>query len=106
MVKNWKQLIWDQKWGKDAPITVFMQYYIGDDMQWNKARKGNKIYKNWKGKIMSLFIDNVECSQESTDKLLQLRSEFIHVARYMVNIQKVDQFYFYVNQQTLENDDF
>lgn len=58
------------------------------------------------GKIMSLFIDNVECSQESTDKLLQLRSEFIHVARYMVNIQKVDQFYFYVNQQTLENDDF
>ena len=66
-----------------------MQYHIGDTSQWNKAKKGNKLYEDWKGKIMFLFTDNVivyvECPQESTHKVLELRSEFINVARYMVN---------------------
>lgn len=66
-----------------------MQYHIGDTRQWTKAKKGNKLYEVWKGKIMSLFTDNVivyeECPQESTHKLLELRREFVNVARYMVN---------------------
>lgn len=58
----------------------------------NKIREKNKRYTDWEERNKPVLVDDmtvyVENAEESTDKLLELMSEYHKAVRYKVYLQK------------------
>ena len=83
---------------KRAPTrSTFVYHGIGSLSHRNQKRKINKRHSNWKEVKFSLFayyiILHLENPNLSTNKLLELITEFSKIAGYKINMLKTVTFY-------------
>ena len=86
-----------------STFTTSIQHSIGSSSHSNWTRKRNKRHPNWKGGNKTVIVCNdmivyKENPKDSTNKLLDLISEFGKTVGYKVNIKKLKAFLYTNNE--------
>lgn len=102
LVKKMNAFLYFRNKAKMLAFMSSIQHCAGNPSQCNKARKGNKTCKDWKGRGKTTFICR---SYRILKTITKLMREFDIFAGYKVDTQKLIIF-LYINSKQLENGNF